>query len=146
MESHIILSGSYKNAIYSLKFTPGLPSNSLQLLSSIPVGHRPSWITRHPSSRSVVFTGLEQEDGKVLALEYDGEGVGRKVVEVSSGGDDPCSLLATTNELFIANVRPPLLPTPVLLIAHGSMNPVPSQYTPSHPLHPISPPSPPQRL
>ena len=102
--SHIILSGSYKNHIYSLKFNP--PSN-LELISTTSTGHRPSWITFHPVDRSLVFTALEQPDGKIIVVRYGNEGEGEVVSLVSSGGEDPCSLLATTDELVVANVCPP---------------------------------------
>lgn len=101
--SLIILAGSYKDDIYSLKFDP--LSNSLELISATTVGYHPSWITFHPQDRSLIFTGLEQSDGKIVAVKYNAEGKGEVVGKVSSGGQDPCSLFATADELIIANVR-----------------------------------------
>ncbi|OBZ69776.1 6-phosphogluconolactonase [Grifola frondosa] len=111
-----ILVASYTNEIYTLAFDPDVPS--LTLASSLTVGHHPSWITRHPTDTSLIFTGLEQPDGKVVALRYDAEGRGTIVGEAPSGGGHPCSLLATKDQLLIGNYLPgtfatiPLSPEP----------------------------------
>ncbi|KAF8874068.1 putative isomerase YbhE [Mucidula mucida] len=96
-----ILVASYSNSIYTLEFDP--VARSLARIASIEVGHHPSWITFHPKDRSLVFTGLEQADGKILALKYNAQGEGRVVAEAPSGGADPCSLHATDDDLLIAN-------------------------------------------
>lgn len=73
--------------------------------SSVSVGFHPSWITFYPGDRSIVFTGLEETEGSVVALRYDDQGKGAVRGRAPSGGADPCSLLATENgELLIANV------------------------------------------
>ena len=140
-KSHLIFTGSYKNDIHTLKFDP--LSNSLQLISTTTVGYRPSWITFHPHDHSLVFAVLEQSDGKVITVNYNKEGKGNVVGEVPSGGQDPCSLFATANELAVANVRPPLFSH---LEAHlgssrtrNSIRLVQWEYTPSHPRHHILP-------
>jgi len=101
---HLILTASYANEVYTLAFDPG--TSSISIASSITIGHHPSWITFYPGDKSLVFTGLEQADGKAVVLKFDDEGKGKVVAEASSGGADPCSLLATKNELLIANVCP----------------------------------------
>ncbi|GLB38006.1 putative lactonase, 7-bladed beta-propeller [Lyophyllum shimeji] len=98
---HLILTSSYTNEVYTLAFDP--EASSLSVASRLEVGHHPSWITFYPGDHSLVFTGLEQADGKVFALKYDDEGKGKVVAEAPSGGSDPCSLAATKNEVLIAN-------------------------------------------
>lgn len=99
---HLILASSYTNDISTLAFDP--QNSKLNVVSTITVGHHPSWITFYPGDHSLVFTGLEQADGKLVALKYDEDGKGTMVAKAPSGGADPCSLLATKDELFVANV------------------------------------------
>ncbi|KAI0645063.1 putative isomerase YbhE [Trametes meyenii] len=96
-----ILVASYTNEIYTLAFEPEAPS--LTLISTLTVGHHPSWITPHPTDKSIVFAGVEQADGKIVVLKYDDAGYGSVVAEISSGGADPCSVLALGNELLVGN-------------------------------------------
>lgn len=103
-----ILVASYTNDIVTL--TVELPEGdgkaSISVTSSVTVGHHPSWITRHVSDPSIVFTGLEQEDGRLLTLKYDVQkGEGRVVGNVSSAGNSPCTILATEREVLVGNVR-----------------------------------------
>lgn len=101
-----ILAGSYANEIYTLEFDPS--TGSLSLSSSLTVGFHPSWITAHPShpgSGTVIFTGLEQTAGEVIAVSFDKDGNGKiETRGISSQGEDPCSLLATKDELIVGNV------------------------------------------
>lgn len=99
---HRIYVGSYLNEIYTLSFNPA--SFSLTLDSTLSVGYHPSWLTSHPKDRSLVFTGLEQSDGQIVAVKFDQKGQGTVVGSTPSGGADPASLLATESELLIANV------------------------------------------
>ncbi|RDB20797.1 6-phosphogluconolactonase [Hypsizygus marmoreus] len=99
--THLILTSSYTNDISTLAFDPA--NGTLELVSATTVGHHPSWITFYPGDHSLAFTGLEQTEGKVVALKYDEDERGTVVAEVPSGGADPCSLLATMDELFVAN-------------------------------------------
>lgn len=102
---HLIFTASYTNEISTLAFDPD--TASLAVSSTVTVGHHPSWLTCHPDDRSLVFTGLEQSDGKIIALKFDKEGKGKIVAkEVPSGGADPCTLLATKDTLYIGNVSP----------------------------------------
>jgi hypothetical protein len=98
-----ILVASHTNEILTLQFDL-YPESSLTVTSSLPVGFHPSWITPHPRDPSLIFSLLQQFDGKVLALKYDENGTGKVVAETSSGGESPPSLLATDTELFVAHV------------------------------------------
>ncbi|OSX61607.1 hypothetical protein POSPLADRAFT_1040124, partial [Postia placenta MAD-698-R-SB12] len=114
--SYRILVGSYANEIYTVSFDPD--TSSISLVSSITVGYHPSWITPHPTDKSLVFAGLEQAEGKIVVVRYDEGGKGSLVGEVSSGGADPCTLLAAGTELLIGNYSSgtfttiPLIPEP----------------------------------
>lgn len=98
-----ILVGSYTNDVRTLAFDP--TTKTLQVTSSLTVGHHPSWIASHNAHPSLVWTGLEQSEGKILALSYDKQGNCKVVSESSSAGSEPCFLWAEKHELIIANVR-----------------------------------------
>jgi 3-carboxy-cis,cis-muconate lactonizing enzyme. len=98
-----ILVASYTDEISTLSFDP--QSNSLTTSASHVVGQNPSWISSYPGDPSLVFVALEQPQGKAILVNYDKAGNWKVVGEVPSGGEDPCSLLTTKDELFIANVR-----------------------------------------
>lgn len=97
-----ILTASYTDRIETLLFDS--EARSLSITSSLTVGHHPSWITPHPGNPAVWFTALEREDGRVVAIEYDEEGKGNIVGEVSSEGAEPCTLVAFKGELLVGNV------------------------------------------
>ncbi|KAJ4485779.1 Lactonase, 7-bladed beta-propeller-domain-containing protein [Lentinula aciculospora] len=97
--SFTILGSSYTNDIYTYSFENDL----IALESSVEVGFHPSWITFHPEDRSLVFAGLEQEEGTIVAIKYDAKYKGAVVAESSSGGKDPCSVVVVKGELLIAN-------------------------------------------
>ena len=62
-------------------------------------------LTVHPSDPFLIFTGLENLEGVVVALKYDNNDNGTIVGQILSGGADPASLLATADTLFVGNVR-----------------------------------------
>lgn len=94
--------GTYTNEIYTLSFDPD--TQSLIHTSSLAVGHHPSWLTPDTTNPSIIYTGLEQADGKILAIKFDAEGKGTVISEQSSLGADPCTLLASGSTLFVGNV------------------------------------------
>ncbi|KAG2354026.1 putative isomerase YbhE [Suillus spraguei] len=103
-----ILVASYTDSIYTLSFdpTPLTGSPTLKLVARTPVGYHPSWIASHPSDKSLIYTGLEQADGEVVAIKYGRDGTiegGDVVARAKSGGADPCTLLVTDDELIIGN-------------------------------------------
>lgn len=97
-----ILVGSYNDEIYTLTFDPVVPSVEVSL--SVTVGHHPSWVTKHPSDPFVIYTGVEQSDGRIVTLKYDTEGRGTILQNISSGGDSPCTLIALEDQLVVGNV------------------------------------------
>lgn len=98
-----ILVGSYSDEIVTLAFDPD--ARTLEATSALKVGHHPSWLTAYPTHPSLVRTGLEQSDGRILTIEYDESGKGTILSDVPSGGQDPCCLLALEDEILVANVR-----------------------------------------
>ena len=97
-----ILVASYTNEIFTLAFDPD--ARSLTLTSTTTVGFHPSWITPHPTDKNIVFTALEQADGQIVVLKVDEQGRVSVAGEGTTSGHSPCSLVATDEELLIANV------------------------------------------
>lgn len=97
-----ILVATYTDRVETLLFDS--ETKSLSVASSLTVGYHPSWIIPHPENKAIWFTVLEQEDGRVVAIEYDKEGKGKIVGDVSSEGADPCTLESYRGELFVGNV------------------------------------------
>ncbi|KAI0629551.1 putative isomerase YbhE [Trametes polyzona] len=139
-----ILVASYTDEIYTLAFDPEAPS--LKLVSTITVGHHPSWLTPHPEDKSIVYTGLEQSDGRIVALRLDGEGRATVIGEVPSGGGDPCALLALESEVLVGNYssgrfvavplsaeHPHALGTPSSVIQFNGSGPNKDRQEASHP-------------
>jgi hypothetical protein len=105
MPKYPILVASYTNDIVTLEFDS--ESATLKQTSSTTVGHHPSWIEGHLTLPNVVYTGLEQSDGKILALRFEDNGKkGEIVSEISSIGRDPCSVHVDKDQVFAANVCP----------------------------------------
>ncbi|PPQ76349.1 hypothetical protein CVT24_008118 [Panaeolus cyanescens] len=142
---HHILVASYTNDIVTLTFDP--ESRSLSVTSSLEVGFHPSWITsnaeHHPG---LVWTGLEQPEGKVLALKYDEAGKLEKLGEADSAGHSPCSLLALKDEIIVANymsgtvgslavspVKPGVLPATTRSVQLSGTGPNKERQEGSHP-------------
>ena len=97
------LVASYTDSIVTIGFEPR--KSSLHVLSSLKVGHHPSWISRHSSDSSIFFAGLEQSDGRLLTLKFDAEsGSGEVLNDSPSGGSDPCTILVTDEDVLVGNV------------------------------------------
>ncbi|KAF8916889.1 Lactonase, 7-bladed beta-propeller-domain-containing protein [Mucidula mucida] len=99
MSFNIVVGGYSESDLFTLTFDP--EARTLKRTST--VQDRPSWLTAYPGDKSLVFTCLEQQDGAILALRYDAEGKGEVIGRVPSGGGWPCAMLATKDELFVAN-------------------------------------------
>ncbi|KAH8103444.1 putative isomerase YbhE [Cristinia sonorae] len=120
---HTIYVGTYTNDVYTLSFNPD--TQSLAQISSLTVGHHPSWLTPDPSDPSIIYTGLEQTDGKILAIRYGTDGKGAISSEQSSLGRDPCTLVASGSTLFVGNYSSSnltTLPISAGLVAAGKIS------------------------
>ncbi|EIW80179.1 3-carboxy-cis,cis-mucoante lactonizing enzyme [Coniophora puteana RWD-64-598 SS2] len=100
MAPYTILVGSYAESLYVLEFDPS--AKTLKLNQSLKVGYHPSWITVHPTDKSLIYTALEQKDGEVIVLKY-AEGTLTELQRAPSGGRDPCTVLASEGELIVGN-------------------------------------------
>ena len=97
--------GDHAEAVEVVFDPDAAPAPTLEVVSTRTVGFHPSWLTAHPNDPTLVFTGLEQGEGRVVAIRFDADGHGTVVGTAPSGGVDPCSLLATEKELLVGNVR-----------------------------------------
>ncbi|EIN06380.1 putative isomerase YbhE [Punctularia strigosozonata HHB-11173 SS5] len=97
------LVATYTDSIYTLEFDPTQSPPKLVQTSSVRIGHHPSWITQHPTDPSIVFTAAEEVHGRVYALSVNLEGKAEVVATVASEGADPCTLVASEEELFVGN-------------------------------------------
>ncbi|THH29036.1 hypothetical protein EUX98_g5153 [Antrodiella citrinella] len=136
--------GTYTSDVYTLSFNPD--TQSLTLVSSLTVGHHPSWLTPDPTNPTVIYTALEQANGTVVAIKYDADGKGTIVGTQSTLGADPCNFVASGNTLFVGNysgenlvsipisVDPPHLAAPgKILAAFAGSGPDEDRQTTPHP-------------
>ncbi|KAF9646192.1 putative isomerase YbhE [Thelephora ganbajun] len=138
-----ILTATYTDKIETLSFDS--ETKSLSITSSLIVGHHPSWITPHPEDPAIWFTALEQEDGRVVAIEYDKEGKGKVVKEVPSEGAEPCTLVVYKGDLLIGNYSggnvvalpltssPPYVAASTTKLSLSGSGPDPDRQLSSHP-------------
>ncbi|KAL1748644.1 Lactonase, 7-bladed beta-propeller-domain-containing protein [Schizophyllum fasciatum] len=97
-----ILVGSYTDKIVTLAFDA--EKGTLKEVAATKAGQAPSWLAAYPGDNTLIYAALEQEEGKVVALRYDREkGEGSIVAEKSTGGQAPCALWVTKDELFASN-------------------------------------------
>ena len=108
MDYHILV-GSYTDSLYVVTFKTAGENDggksTLTLSSRIPVGHHPSWVAKHPTDSSVVFTVLEKPDGQLISLKLDLETLGGSITATApTSGADPCTILIAEQEVIVANV------------------------------------------
>lgn len=105
MTYHLVV-GTYSDSVYTVSFDLSKSgASALSLTSTLQVGFHPSWVQRHPTDPSLVFTCLEQPEGLLLALRYDSQtGIGEIIASIPSGGHSPCSILVTKEEVLVGNV------------------------------------------
>ena len=109
--THHIVVSSYSSSLATVAFTEPTASStgSLSVVSSTEVGFHPSWAVGHPLDKSLVFTGLEEMEGKIVVLKYDAQGKGTIVAESEKGtASCPCHLIIDEEgtELIVANYIP----------------------------------------
>ncbi|KAG8940121.1 hypothetical protein FRC03_005771, partial [Tulasnella sp. 419] len=98
-----ILVGSYTAYISALSFDG---SNSLSFLTQSPAGFNPSWVTGHPTNKTVIYANNEGASGSVLSFVLNSAtGQLTQVDTTSSGGADPAHILALSSgkELYVTN-------------------------------------------
>lgn len=97
MTSKILVS-SYTDEIYTLEFDA--EKRSLVQTGATKVGERPSWATLHPQDPSILYTVLETDESRLLALKD-----GQIVDNVATNGAAACTIHIKDDELFVPNVR-----------------------------------------
>ena len=104
---HHILVGSYTDTIVTLSFDA--EKGTLEQIGATKAGDRPSWLASYPGDDTLIYAALEGEDGQVAAFRYDRDKAqGTVIAQKSTGGQAPCALWVTKDEIFASNVRAPL--------------------------------------
>ncbi|KAG8938134.1 hypothetical protein FRC03_007625, partial [Tulasnella sp. 419] len=96
------LVGSYTSYITALSFS----GNSLSVISQSNAGWNPSWVTGHPTNKSVIYSNQEQSWGQVYSfLVNPTTGQLTQIDSTPTGGADPAHLLALSSgtELYVTN-------------------------------------------
>ncbi|KAF8687908.1 isomerase YbhE, partial [Rhizoctonia solani] len=144
MVSYKILVGGYTSALTTLSFTSG--NTNLPTVSTISTTN-PSWITAHPTNKSVIFATQDSYFGGVQSFLVGSQGQLTKIASVSTGGDSPAHMIVSKdgNEIVVMNynsgtgLNVPLtgdksrFGTAYPIIKFTGSGPNPSRQTSSHP-------------
>ncbi|KAF9269841.1 putative isomerase YbhE [Marasmius fiardii PR-910] len=103
MVSFTILAGGYDTFVASYLFNPA--NASLTITGRFPTGVNPSWITPHPTNRSVFYAVNELDDGALQSYTTTPNGVVAGPFDtVSSGGGSPAFAVALgSGEVAVMN-------------------------------------------
>ncbi|KAF8882094.1 Lactonase, 7-bladed beta-propeller-domain-containing protein [Infundibulicybe gibba] len=103
MVSFTILAGGYDVFVATYLFSSD--TSSLSLLSKSPTGPDPSWITAHPTNKSILYAVNEVATGALQSFTIKPDGSLSGVIDsVSSGGDSPAFTAAlSTGQVAIMN-------------------------------------------
>lgn len=66
MTAFTLLVSGYTTIITALSFNPA--TSSLTTLSTSPAGVNPSWITAHPTNKSVIYATQETSAGSIMSF------------------------------------------------------------------------------
>jgi len=101
---HTILVGSYSSEITALEFDTSTSPPTLSVSAAFHTGENPSWISVHPSDKSLLVAGNEVADGKLQLFKFDQVQKSLELLgECSSGGADPAHILVLEDEVIVAN-------------------------------------------
>ncbi|RDB26616.1 hypothetical protein Hypma_005576 [Hypsizygus marmoreus] len=103
MVAFTILAGGYDVFVATYLFDSA--SSSLSLLSKSPTGPSPSWLSLHPTNKSILYAVNEVTAGALQSFDIGPKGtLSNAVNTVSSGGDSPAFATAlSTGEVAIFN-------------------------------------------
>ncbi|KAJ7100693.1 Lactonase, 7-bladed beta-propeller-domain-containing protein [Mycena belliarum] len=102
MVSLTIFAGGYDVFIAAYLFNT--VTSSLTLAGKYPSGANPSWVTLHPSNKSILYATNENAGGALQSFEIAGSVLSRAVDTVPSDGDSPAFAAAlSTGEVAILN-------------------------------------------
>ncbi|CAE7131687.1 unnamed protein product [Rhizoctonia solani] len=140
-----LLVGGYATTIATLLFNP--TSSSLSNIATTSAGISPTWITIHPTNKSLVYATQEWTPGSILSFVVQQSGQLTKVSSIASGGGSPAHAIVTSDgKEFIAmnymggnGINIPLkadkayFGTPYPIIAFNGSGPNPNRQDASHP-------------
>ncbi|KAK7052190.1 putative isomerase YbhE [Favolaschia claudopus] len=99
---HIIFAGGYDVFIAAYLFNAA--TSTLTLAGKYPSGANPSWITPHPTNKSVLYATNENSPGALQSFTIQGNTLSSAVDTTPSGGDSPAFAVAlSTGEVAIMN-------------------------------------------
>ncbi|KAI0746772.1 putative isomerase YbhE [Daedaleopsis nitida] len=103
MVSFTILAGGYTSFVVSYLFNSD--TNALSVLNQSPTGPNPSWISLHPTNRSVLYAVNEDSNGGLQSFLIGQNGVlSGPMDSISSGGDSPAfTTPLSTGQVAIMN-------------------------------------------
>ncbi|GJE92408.1 isomerase YbhE-like protein [Phanerochaete sordida] len=95
MVNFTILAGGYTSFVVSYLFNSD--TSSLTVLNQSPTGANPSWISLHPTNKSILYATNEDEPGALQAFTIGPQGVLDLISTTPSGGDAPAFTTALNN-------------------------------------------------
>ncbi|KAI0685372.1 putative isomerase YbhE [Cytidiella melzeri] len=103
MVNFTILAGGYASFVASYLFNSD--TSSLTLLNQSPTGLNPSWITLHPTNKSILYAVNEDSPGALQSFVIGPQGVlTGPIDQISSEGDSPAfTAPLTTGQVAIMN-------------------------------------------
>jgi len=103
MVSFTILAGGYDVFVATYLFNAA--TSSLTLQSKSPTGSNPSWISLHPTNRSLLYAVNENSPGALQSFGIDSKGVLSSAIDtVASGGNSPAFATAlSTGAVAVMN-------------------------------------------
>ncbi|KAJ6551294.1 Lactonase, 7-bladed beta-propeller-domain-containing protein [Mycena capillaripes] len=100
MVAHIIFAGGYDVFIAAYLFNTA--NSSLTLTGKFPSGANPSWITPHPTNKSILYATNENVGGALQSFDISGSVLSSAIDTVPSEGDNPAFTAAlSTGEVAI---------------------------------------------
>ncbi|EKM53237.1 uncharacterized protein PHACADRAFT_147588 [Phanerochaete carnosa HHB-10118-sp] len=95
MVNFTILAGGYTSFVVSYLFNSD--ASTLTVLNQSPTGANPSWISLHPTNKSILYATNEDEPGALQSFTIGSQGVLDLIDTVPSGGDAPAFTTALNN-------------------------------------------------
>ncbi|KEP45857.1 lactonase, 7-bladed beta-propeller [Rhizoctonia solani 123E] len=90
-----LLVGGYAATIATLLFSP--ESSSLSIIATSPAGINATWITTHPTNKSVVYATQEASPGSILSFVVEESGQLTQTGSALTGGAGPPHMIITSN-------------------------------------------------
>ncbi|KAI0764961.1 putative isomerase YbhE [Fomes fomentarius] len=96
MVNFTILAGGYSTFVVSYLFNSD--TSTLSVLNQSPTGPNPSWISLHPTNKSVLYAVNENAQGGLQSFSIGQNGVLSNAIDtISSGGDSPAFTTPLSN-------------------------------------------------